>query len=97
MDTTLSALHFYAPILENSHPTIPLAEQLRILRVNIIVYLRVLDGIQRSILRQSLEEEKRELREKHEWYARTYRALRVNEREIQKAMIGTGQKDSLGN
>lgn len=33
--------------------------------------------------------ERKELREKGEWYARTYRALKENEKEIVKAMVAS--------
>ncbi|KAH8152219.1 uncharacterized protein LAJ45_03645 [Morchella importuna] len=91
MDTALSALHFYQPLLERAAPTVTLTEQLRVLRQSITVYESVLRGIQRRLRTVAKGDivERKELREKGEWYARTYRALKENEREIVKAMVAS--------
>lgn len=91
MDTALSALHFYQPLLERAAPTFTLTEQLRVLRQSITVYESVLRGIQRRLrtVAKNNAVERKELREKGEWYARTYRALKENEKEIVKAMVAS--------
>ncbi|KAH0603054.1 uncharacterized protein H6S33_008058 [Morchella sextelata] len=90
MDTALSALHFYQPLLDRAAPTFTLTEQLRVLRQSLTVYESVLRGIQRRLrtVAKNNSMERKELREKGEWYARTYRALKENERDIVKAMVG---------